>query len=130
MAKVRMAPELQRPPTQAPEPTGERDVAAEQAAKAKELKHQQEIRAGQQAKDNAAILRDREATKEAELKVRQQQREARENTLNTPLSAAEEAELQRLENLAMRPGNREPETMLHLGELRRRAKLRSQPPTD
>jgi len=127
MAKVRMAPEVQNPPAEAVEPSEERDIQAEQAAKAKELEHQQKVRADQQAKDNAAILRDREAAKEAELKIQQQEREQRARVMAAPLSTAEQNELQTLEKQAMKPGNREPLTMIRLSDLRTRARLGHQP---
>jgi len=119
-----MAPELQQA-QQAPAQgldAGDRDVKAEQAGRAHDIEQQQKRQAEQNTKDGAANLAAKEAAKEAQLAVKTAERDARKDYLQTPLSAAETEELQRLEKQAMGNRNVEPETMYRLSDLRTRSR--------
>lgn len=121
--KVRMAPELEEhAPPQDTDPSG-RDIPAEQAARANDLDQQQKRQAAQSRRDAVANMEAHDAAKEAATATKTAEREIRAEYLQTPLTAAEGRELERLEKLAMGNQNVEPETMYRLSDLRIRSKV-------
>jgi len=123
MAKqVRRAPELQAPGATIVEPEI-RNVKDEQESQQQTL----DTLAAQRQRDAdraAQVTADADAARKAdEAKLTAAQKAAHDAEMRRPLTPWEQAELVELEKLAMQPGNRPPETMHRLSDLRERSKV-------